>query len=205
MEMRQFESGKIKLSVVLAAALGIGFLASGYLNFYQHQQAAQQQALLNGTITDLKYQVNQDHASPSPSASLLPTTEPSPSPSAGAVAGSQSVSISQWNVHLTVTDPISDLTFGMVTDGRYQVAGFTSANLLAKYPTCKPGALGELIRWPAGTAAHAGDVDLHKSIGGYNYYYKNPIFSCVSDNDGRNAVAADKAAVVNAALPTLSQ
>ena len=202
MEMRGFQTGGIKLSVVLASALGVGFLASGYLNFYQHQQAAQQQSLLNGQITDLRYQVNQDHAHPSPSASLLPTTSPSASPTPGAVAGSTNVSISQYGVNITVADPISDLTYDMTKDGIYTVVGFTSASLLAKYPTCKPGALGELLRWTG--SPHSGNVDLHKSFGGYHYYYKNPTFSCVSDNDGRNTLAADKAALLNSALPTLA-
>ena len=203
------QRGAIKLSIVLASALGVGFIASGYLNFYQHQQSAQQQSLLQGQITDLRYQVNQDHSSssPSPSASLLPTTDPSPSssPSAGSVAGSQAVSISQYSVNLTVTDPIADLTYGMVKDGIYTVAGFTSQSLLAKYPACKPGALGELLRWPAGQAPHSGNVDIHKAYGGYNYYYKNPTFSCVTDSAGNNLLAGAKAALINSALPTLAQ
>lgn len=199
------QRGAIKLSIILASALGVGFIASAYLNFYQHQQSAQQQSLLQGQITDLRYQVNQDHLSPSPSASLLPTASPSASPESGSVAGSQGVSISQYGVNLTVTDPISDLTYGMVHDGIYTVAGFTSASLLAKYPACKPGALGELLRWPDGQAPHAGNVDLHKSFGGYKYYYKNPIFSCAGDSAGSNMLAADKAAVINSALPTLAQ
>src|SRR5229473_1601476 len=96
------QQGSIKLSIVLATALGLGFIASAYLNFYQHQQAAQQQNLLQGQITDLKYQVNLDHNSPnpSPSASLLPTTDPTPNPSsAPAVAGTASVQINEWSVH----------------------------------------------------------------------------------------------------------
>jgi len=200
--MQGFQAGGIKLSVVLASALGVGFIASAYLNFYQHQQASQQQSLLNGQITDLKYQVNQDHASPSPSASLLPTAMPSASATPGAVAGSTNVDISQYGVNINVTDPISDLTYGMVHDGIYTVVGFTSASLLAKNPACKPGSLGELVRWTG--PPHAGNVDLHKSFGGYHYYYKNPTFSCVDDSDGRNALAADKAALLNSALPTLA-
>jgi hypothetical protein len=201
------QRGAIKLSIILASALGAGFIASAYLNFYQHQQSAQQQSLLQGQITDLRYQVNQDHLSPSPSASLLPTTQPSPSasPAGGSVAGSQAVSVSQYGVNLTVADPISDLTYGMVHDGIYTVAGLTSQSLLAKYPACKPGAVGELLRWPSGQAAHAGNVDIHKSFGGYNYYYKNPTFSCATDSAGNNVVAADKAALINSALPTLAQ
>lgn len=201
------ERGAIKLSIVLAAALGAGFIASGYLNFFQHQQSSQQQSLLQGQITDLRYQVNQDHLSPSPSASLLPTTDPSPSdsPGSGSVAGSQAVRMSQYGVNITVTDPISDLTYGMVHDGIYTVVGFTSQSLLAKYPACKPGALGELLRWPDGQAPHVGNVDIHKSFGGYNYFYKNPTFTCVTDSAGSNVVAADKASLINSALPTLAQ
>jgi hypothetical protein len=199
------QRGAIKLSVILASALGAGFIASAYLNFYQHQQSTQQQSLLQGQVTDLRYQVNQDHlgASPSPSASLLPTALPSPSPSTGTVAGSTVVSMSQYGVKVTVVDPISDLTYGMVQDGIYSVVGFTSQDLLAKYPACKPGALGELLRWTG--APHAGNIDLHKSFGGYKYYYKSPTFTCTTDTAGNNTLAADKAALINSALPTMAE
>jgi len=208
--MRQVQQrGSIKLSIVIATALGLGFVASAYLNFYQHQQFSQQQSLLNGQITDLRYQVKVDHdgsPSPSPSASLLPTTQPTPNPSSSpSVAGAQSLQIAEWAVHLSIGDPVGDLTYGIVSDGQYKVTGFTSSSLLASYPSCKPGALGELVRWPVGTAKKADNIDIHKTIGNYNYYYKNPTFSCANDTNGRNLVAADKAAIVNTYLPTLSQ
>ncbi|HEY2003664.1 MAG TPA: hypothetical protein VGH44_00945 [Candidatus Saccharimonadia bacterium] len=55
-----------------------------YLNFYQHQQAAQDAKLLNGQIVDLRYQVTQDHlavTTPTPSPSVSPSDTPSPDPS----------------------------------------------------------------------------------------------------------------------------
>jgi len=84
-------------------ALGVGFIASVFLNFVQSQHASQDHKLLQGEITDLRYQVNLDKLAatgPTPSASPVATPEASPSPSptpgaspspspspAGAVAG----------------------------------------------------------------------------------------------------------------------
>ena len=110
--MHLSQSGFIKLPVVLAAVFGLGLGASMYLNWFQHQQSAQEAKLLNGTIVDLRYQVAQDKltmGSPSPSPSASPSDsaspEPSPSPvpsSTPAVAGASTVAhtlIKACNVH----------------------------------------------------------------------------------------------------------
>jgi cytoskeletal protein RodZ len=72
---------------VIAAALGLGFGASAFLNVAQFQRADQERKLMQGEITDLRYQVDQDKkngtadaATPSPSPSGSPTPSPSASP-----------------------------------------------------------------------------------------------------------------------------
>jgi len=67
---------------VISIALGVGFVASVFLNFVQSQHAAQDHKLLQGEITDLRYQVNLDKvAAAGPTASPVATPEASPSPS----------------------------------------------------------------------------------------------------------------------------
>ena len=102
------DRGFVKLSVVIAAVLGVGFVASAYLNFAQHQQAQGEQTLLQGQITDLTYQVKQDQLATSPSptpspspaaaaASPTPVGSPTPTPSASP-ASTATVKI-QGNIH----------------------------------------------------------------------------------------------------------
>lgn len=86
--MQLSQSGFVKLPVLLAIVFGLGLGASMYLNWFQHQQAAQEAKLLNGTILDLRYQVAQDKLaqsgqsqSPSPSPSDSPSPDPSANPS----------------------------------------------------------------------------------------------------------------------------
>jgi uncharacterized protein YgiM (DUF1202 family) len=78
------QGGAIKLSVVLAAVLGLAFGGSAFLNFEQHQRAEQDKKLLQGEIVDLRYQVKQDQlaagGNPSPSPSASPSPEPSSTP-----------------------------------------------------------------------------------------------------------------------------
>jgi uncharacterized protein YgiM (DUF1202 family) len=81
------QGGTIKLSVVIAAVLGLGFGSSAFLNYQQHQQADQDKKLLQGEIVDLRYQLKQDQlaaagGSPSPSPSASPSPDPSASPTA---------------------------------------------------------------------------------------------------------------------------
>jgi hypothetical protein len=205
-----FERGAIKLSVILAAVFGVGFAASGYLNFAQHQQSVQEQTLLQGQITDLNYQLKQDQGSApssSPKATTSSSTSATPSPSplgSPAVAGTASLSIGQFGVTFTVNDPIVDLTYAPEQSGSYTVAAFTTQSLLAKYPACKPGVLGSLVRKPKAASASYSDK-LIKSIGNFNYYYVQSYSYCATDTAGANIVAADRAAVENSALPTLAQ
>lgn len=200
------QRGSIRLSIVLAVVLGLGFGASAYLNYAQHQQAASDKKLLQGQITDLQYQVKQDQlaaASPSPSPSDSPSPSPSASP-APAVQGATSITISQYGVKLTATDPVTDLTYAPIQSGGLTVAGFTTQSLLAKYPLCKPGtALGMLVRRPITQKAPVQDK-LIKAIGSYNYYFVAATGNCTNDATGANLLAAARASVANSVMPTLN-
>jgi hypothetical protein len=182
--------------LALIFTLLVCFGASAYLNVTQGERAKSDTEQLQAQLIKLQEQARIKRLSdPSPS--------PSPSASPAEVAGQGSVSIALYGVHLTVTDPIIDIVYGSVRDGNYQVAGFATHTLLAKYPGCKAGALGELVRYKVGVW-HGSQPPI-KTIGEYNYYYKSPAFTCVTDKPGRDAVAAAIAALKNQALPTLSQ
>jgi hypothetical protein len=210
--------GFISLPTIIAAALGIGFAASAYLNYAQYQSSQQNQKLLQGQIVDLKYQVNQDHLamsgsnpspSPSPQANTASTTtSPSPSPSTSSsptVAGASTVSISQFLVNLAVTDPIADLTYAPKISGGITVAAFTTQSLVAKYPSCGPlTALGMLIRRPATQVPPSSDGPVVKTIGGYKFYYKASSDYCANTLAGANELAADRAALKNLLTPGTS-
>jgi hypothetical protein len=200
------QRGFIRLPILIAIVLGLGFGASAYLNYSQHERAEQDKRLLRGQITDLRYQLKQDAMSPSPSPSTEPTSStPTPSPSTSpAVAGTASVTISQFGVRLTATDPIVDLTYAPVQSAGLTVAGFTTQSLLAKYPGCKPGALGALVRRPQTQRAPSWNK-LVKTIGSYSFYYSGAsAFDCTNDREGHNTYAAAKAALTNGVLPTLA-
>jgi hypothetical protein len=113
-ELALSQRGGISLPIVIAAALGLGFGASAFLNIAQFQRADQERKLLQGEITDLRYQVEQDKKngvadasqspSPSPSDSPSPSPSASPSPSpavAGASTTAPTSSIKACNVHPT--------------------------------------------------------------------------------------------------------
>jgi len=138
------QSGFVKLSVVFAATFSLGLGASMYLNYYQHQQAAQEAKLMNGQIVDLRYQVSQDHLamatpSPSPSASPSDTPAPSQSPSpaptstpavAGASTGPQATTLKQLaKLHISPSQSSNyygeypagtPVTIGAIRSGVYQ-------------------------------------------------------------------------------------
>ena len=111
---RPFEGKRFNLAMVAAIAFGIGFIALGYLNYAQYTASQQSQSLLQGQITDLTYQVKQDHAAglggspsptPSPSDSPSPTPTPSdsptpsPSPSTAVLGASTTTIKTPHNVH----------------------------------------------------------------------------------------------------------
>jgi hypothetical protein len=208
------DGGFAKLPVVIAVALGIGFGASVFLNISQSQQAAQDKRLLQGTITDLRYQVNQDKlasAGPSPSPLATPQSTdatPTPSPSSSpAVAGAATMVISEYGVKLATADPVADLTYSMVPSGQYQVAALTTESLLAKYSSCKPSAsnnaLGFVVQKKPADPASSLDIPI-KTIGAYKYYYVKPSGYCATDQAGENTLAAARAAIVNSTVPSLS-
>jgi hypothetical protein len=182
--------------LALIFTLLVCFAASVYLNVTQGERAQKDSIQLHSQLTQLQEQARVKHLSDPP-----PT--PSPSASPAEVAGQGSVNIAFYGVHITVTDPIIDIVYGPVRDGSYPVAGFATQTLLAKYPACKAGVLGELVRYKTGVW-HSSQPPI-KTIGEYNYYYKSPAFSCVTDKPGRDAVAAAVAALKNQALPTLTQ
>ena len=201
------QSGKISLSTVLAVVLSLGFSASAYLNYVQSQKAQEDHNLLQGQVTDLRYQLKQDAeasavapATPTP----LATPEPSPTPTP-AVQGTSSVSISQLAIKLTVADPVADLTYDMATSGAYPVAALSTRSLISKYSACKPSssntALGFIVQKKLGLTSTG---KLIKQAGAYNYFYIAPTGFCATDQAGRDILAAARAAIKNSVLPTLS-
>ena len=105
-----------------------------------------------------------------------------------------------------MSDPVADLTYGMVVNGAYQVAGLSTKTLIAKYPACAPSnannALGQIVQKKAGVKSSG---VLIKQAGTYSYYYIAPTAGfCATDQAGRDALAAQRAAVKNAVLPTLT-
>jgi hypothetical protein len=199
------QRGGISFPIVIAAVLGLGFGASAYLNYAQHAQAMNDKKLLQGQITDLQYQVKQDQLAKASSPSPTPSDSPTPTPSATpAVAGTTSITVSQYGVKLTATDPITDLTYAPIASGGLTVAGFTTQSLLAKYPACKPGtALGMLVRRPKTQKPPVQDK-LIKAIGSYNYYFVAATGNCTGESAGANILAADRAAIANSVMPTLN-
>jgi hypothetical protein len=202
------ERGEINITMIVAIVLGLGLVASAYLNYYQNTQSLQSQKLMQGQITDLRYQVNQDRlgsvASPEPSPTPVAVPDPT-SPPAPVVAGTAIVNLTQLGVKLTVTDPLVDLTYDMATSGTYPVAALSTRSLIAKYSACKPSsnnnALGYIVQKKLGIKSTG---TLIKQLGSYNYFYIAATSFCASDQSGRDALAAARAAVKNAALPTLA-
>jgi hypothetical protein len=160
---------------------------------------------------------------------LLPTpvatvaAAPTSTPVTSAVAGQSSIKILLYGVTLTVSDPIEDLVYGEIKDGNGNTwAGFTTKTLLAKYPACKAGTLGTLVRAKAvvtpsatptktplpGTSPSPTKTPTNqpfsKTLGAYTYSYRPSYSTCATDQAGRDALAAARAAVKNGALPTLS-
>ena len=192
------------LLIVIAVTFGLGLAASGYLNYVQFGRAKDDTRAANGQITDLRYQLKQQVAAAE--ASPSPTAEPSPTPSeAPAVLGTTTVKFDQLGVSVATAAPIADLTYAYQLISGMAVANLTTTGLVAQYPACKPGAaLGQLVRRPK-TSRAASTSKLIKSFGDYNYYYVAASGNCASDAAGRASVAAAKAALLDAVLPTLAQ
>ncbi|HSX03030.1 MAG TPA: hypothetical protein VLI05_07035 [Candidatus Saccharimonadia bacterium] len=197
--------GTSVLIAVVIITFGGGLAASAYLNYYQYQRDSQNQQLLQGQITDLRYQLKQEtNGSPAPSISPSPSLSPSPSASPSPVLGAQTVNLAELGVKLTPTDPVADLTYGSQTIAGLGVANLTTSSLLAKYPACKPGALGMVVRRPLGSRPSTSASHLIKKIGDYNFYYVTPSGNCGPDSAGRATVSAAIAAVQNLVMPTLT-
>jgi hypothetical protein len=171
------------------------------------------------TLTQPRTRGDQDmvQANPTPSQEAL---APSPSSSSNAVvAGQASIKILPFSVTLTAADPITDLVYGEIKDGKNISVGFTTETLLAKYPACTAGALGTLVRVKAPTPSPSpsqspvpprsptrtpANQPFKKTVGDYAYSYRTASFTCATDQAGRNAVVAATAALKNQALPTLN-
>lgn len=196
------------LWMVAAVTFGLGLAASGYLNYVQFSRAQDEKLALSGQITDLRYQMKQDKAAPSPTGSPSPTPTPAPSITP-AVLGATVVKFAELGVAVSASDPVSDLTYGFTqkTDGA-AVANLTTTKLSTQYAACKPGlsALGQIVRRFKSSRVKPpfGSVPL-KSFGDYNYYYNKGTGNCATDAAGRASVIAARAAVQDAALPTLDQ
>ncbi|MDF2461384.1 MAG: hypothetical protein K0S68_787 [Candidatus Saccharibacteria bacterium] len=153
---------------------------------------------------------------PAPSTSVKVLPAPTYSPPPKKVAGQASVRLSLYDVTLTVAEPITDLVYGEVKYNGRTIPGFTTERLLAKYTSCKAGALGTLVRTPAKSASPSPSRSVRpstrvdpnapftKTVGAYTYTYQRPSFTCVTDQDGRNDIAAAIAALKNQALPTIT-
>ncbi len=190
------------LLIIITATLGLGFGALIYLNYAQYQRAEQDKRLLQGEITDLRYQLKQDSAA-SPSATPSPT--PSSTPAVPAVQGAQAVDLAQLGVKLQPSDPIADLTYSYQLVNGLAVANLTTSSLMAKYPACKPGAaLGMVVRRPLNSRPATSASKLIKRLGDYNYYYVASTSNCATDAAGRASLAEARSALIAAVLPTLS-
>lgn len=202
--MAQSRSGH-NLLIIIAVTFGLGLAASGYLNYVQFSRAHDELAAANGQITDLTYQLKQKVAtavaSPSPSTSVSPSPTPSEAP---AVLGTTTVKFNQLGVAVAAADPIADLTYSYQLIAGLAVANLTTTGLVAQYPSCKPGAaLGQLVRRPK-TSRAAPSSKLIKAFGDYNYYYVAAPGNCATDTAGRASVAAAKAALIDAVLPSMT-
>jgi hypothetical protein len=174
------------------------------------------------TLTHPRTRGDQDvaghHPTPSP-VDAAPTPSPSGAP---VVAGQAVIKLLPYDASVIAADPIVDLVYGEIKDGKNTWIGFTTETLLAQYPACRAGALGTLIRVKASPSPSPSPTPspppsrtpavvktpanqpFKKTVGGYAYSYRAPASNCASDQAGRNAVIAATAAVKNQALPTLT-
>jgi hypothetical protein len=165
-----------------------------------------------------------DNVAIPPAATPTPAPNTSPSGPTPIVAGTASIRVLLYDATLTLTDPVTDLVYGPVKDGSNTWAGFTTKSLLARYPSCKAGALGTLVRVkapspspspsprtspspspsPSPSRSPSIKQPFKKTINGYTYTYRPAYFDCTTDQAGRDMLAADRAAIINGVIPTLS-
>jgi hypothetical protein len=207
--MKLSERGATSVVMVCAVVFGLGLVASVVLNLLQAQRAADDKAQLQGQITDLTYQVEQDHkklagstvTSPTPSVSPTPSASPSPS-ATPAVLGSQTIKLTELGVSVTVSDPVGDLVYKSQPKNGVSIVGLTTASLNAKYPKCVASFLGQISKRADGAKANTNET-LIKSIGGNSYYYIKPVVECATDAAGK-ALRANLVNTIQASvLPTL--
>ena len=188
--MKTSERGAVNILVVCAIVFGLGLAASGFLNIFQAQRAADERTQLKGQITDLTYQVDQDRkaasshpntTSPTPSSSPLVSTSPSTPPS-GAVQ--KTVALTELGVSVTASDPVSDLIYTYMPSGGVPTVGFTTSALVSKYPKCTASFIGLITKHPNGSSVKSIE-HLIKSIGTNSYYYVPASVECAPDADGR--------------------
>jgi hypothetical protein len=201
----------MRVRILFITLLAIGFAGSAYLNVQQHTTAVKDNKALRDQLAVLK-----SRAAAQASNSPAPGDSPAPDTLTTEQLGQSLVGISIFDVKLTVTDPITDLVYGEVKNYGSASAGFTTESLLAKYPMCKAGALGALVRvkspnspTPSPTRSAAPtrtpsyNQPFKKWVAGYTYSYQSPYFTCADDQPGRNLVAQAVAALKNQ-LPTLT-
>jgi hypothetical protein len=126
--------GRLTLSILFF----LGLCGSAWFNVQQHAQGLQDKKALSDQLATLKNQVQQQ-----PVATPTPSVDPADAP---LLAGQSRVSLSVFGANIIVVDPISDLVYGTVKYNGADTIGFTTQSLLAKYPGCKAGALGTLVR-----------------------------------------------------------
>jgi len=198
--------------ITLIILFFLGLCLSAWLNVQQHTQGVQDKKVLRDKLADLKNQAQQ-HPIDTPTPSADPTDAP-------LLAGQSRVGISIYDASIVVVDPISDLVYGEVNWTGGKAAAFTTESLLAKYPECKAGALGTLVRAkssPPPTPSKTPDSSrtpvptrtptnqpFSKYLNGYTYSYRPPAFTCADDKAGLDTVAAAVAALKNQALPTIT-
>ncbi|MEO7617470.1 MAG: hypothetical protein ABIS59_01365 [Candidatus Saccharibacteria bacterium] len=209
--MKTSERGAINILAVCAIVFGLGLAASAFLNFFQAQRAADERTQLKGQITDLTYQIAQDHkaaanptasntSSPTPTSSATSTPSPSVTPDASAP---KSLSLKELGVSVAAADPVSDLIYAYMPSGGVPTIGFTTSSLQTKYPKCSASFLGLITKHPNGTKVKSIE-HLIKTIGASSYYYVPASVECATDADGKSLRAKLMQAVSTTVIGSLN-
>ena len=189
--MNNSERGSINILMVCAVVFAVGLGASAFLNYYQAQRAADERTQLKGQISDLTYQIVQDHKastartsintpnptpSGTPSATVTPSVTPAPSIT-------KMLTLKELGISVTASDPVIDLTYTYMPSGGVPTVGFTSTSLQTKYPKCTASFLGLITKHPNGSQVKSIE-HLIKSIGISAYYYVPASVECATNPDG---------------------